>query len=157
MSVALSVVALLVAIASAIFASRAVGHAKRSADAAEAAVRDQHTPRLAIDLDGLGPGEQVPQAYYRVRNDGPQDLDEVTVYRPRPADGITYWIGLPGQTGVDDDINLGALSLGQHARFTLFCGAAAELPEFHVRIECRSGKDRWAMLERLPSPRPPSH
>jgi hypothetical protein len=156
MSVALSVVALIVAIASAVYARRVGVHTRRSADAAEKTLRDEHKPLLSIDIDR--PGEQGDRAIYRVRNDGPQDLDEVVIYRPRPPDRIEYHIAVTGGGGgwAEDEITLGGLRLTQQARFTLSCGNAPTLPEFRVRIECRSGKDRWSIPYLLPSPRVPS-
>jgi hypothetical protein len=154
MSTVLAAVAVIIALASAVFTGLAVGHARRSADAAEASERQQRTPILVVDLEGHGAPEQVPQAYYRVRNDGPQALDQVTIHRPRPLDGIGYWIAHSGETAGPDELDLGGLPLGQSGRFTLFCGAAPELPEFRVRIVCTSGRDRWELLKLLPAPRP---
>jgi hypothetical protein len=153
-SVAISVPALLVALASAAYTRITAGHAKRQADAAEATLHDQRTPHLVIELTGPPPSEQVPWGYYSVRNDGPQDLDEVTVYRPLTTDGIVYRIGYIGQKTVPEELSIGAIMLGREASFALQCGAAQELPPFRVKIECRKGAERWQLLEVLEPPRP---
>lgn len=98
---------------------------------------------------------------YRVRNNGPQDLDALIVHRPRvPAgpripDGIKYPLAVTGGwTGwADDEIEFGRLPLGQVVDFTLCCGAEMKLRQFRVRIECLAGSDRWEMLVLLPAPR----
>jgi hypothetical protein len=91
---------------------------------------------------------------YRIRNDGPQSLDSVAVYRPRPPDQITYQIAVTGGGGfASDEIELGPLGLTREARFTLGCGSGVDLPEFWVRIECRAGADLWEISQLLPPPR----
>jgi hypothetical protein len=134
------------------YARKAVGAAERSAVSAELTERRERTPRLAILLDNpvLAPGDRV---IYRVRNDGPQDLDTLTIYRPRPSDRITYPIGKLSETWADDRIEWASLALTEEVSFTLCCGAAIEVPEFRVRVECRSGTDEWTLNELLPSPR----
>ena len=73
---------------------------------------------------------------YRIRNDGPQDLDAIIAYRPKPPDGITYPIAATGRTDwVDDEVDLGPVPLTKEVRFTLCCGIAEELPQFVVRID----------------------
>jgi len=157
-SVVISVLALLVAAASARYTRRGAWHSKRTADVAEATLHDQHTPVLKIWLDGTGPSGQVPQAYYTVSNDGPQDLDEVVVHRPQPSGDVGYWVGHVGQTAEPDGVNLGALAMGREARFTLFYVYGnvppEALPRFSVPIDCRKGEERWRLLWVLPPPRP---
>jgi hypothetical protein len=154
-SILLAVAALLVAIGAALYSRASALAAKRSAVAAEAVDRRERTPllRLIIDDPIDAPGDK---AIYRVRNEGPQDLGQVTVYRPKPPDGITYRIAVTGGTGdwADDEIDLGPLALTGEARFTLSCGGREDLPEFLVRIECSSGVDTWTISRALPSPRP---
>lgn len=152
-AVILSALALVVAAASALYTRVTAGHAKRQADAAEVILHDQHKPHLFIEITGPPQSEQIPWAYYSVRNDGPQDLDEVTVYRPLTTDGIVYRIGYIGQKTVAEELSLGALALGRQVSFALQCGAAPELPPFWVKIECRKGEERWQLLDLLPSPR----
>jgi hypothetical protein len=135
-------------------AERSAGAADRSATAAESADRREREPRLSLWLDHPepAPGDRV---IYRIRNDGPQDLSSVVVYRPRPQDGITYPLAVPGDPAgwADDEIELGALTVTQESTFTLCCGAAALLPEFVVRIVCKSGPDEWLLSRALPPPR----
>jgi len=88
---------------------------------------------------------------FAVRNDGPQDLESVTVYRPRTNDRITYPLAVTGITDyLPDAIDLGPLRLTEEAKFTLGCGGGMNLPEFRVRVECRSGADRWELALLLP-------
>jgi hypothetical protein len=159
MAVAISIAALVVTIASGVIAflakrdaSRSARAATRSAHAAEAADRRARTPQLDIVLSNPAP-TPIDRVIYRVRNDGPQDLDDLIIYRPRPTDGITYPIAVTGRDFADDEIHLGPVALAQEAQFTLCCGAAAELPEFRVRIECLSGHESWTMTCLLPPPR----
>ena len=159
MSVALSIAALAVSLGSALIAVRAVraasrsaDAASRSADAAESSDRRARTPQLAILLSDhvLAPNDKV---IYRVRNDGPQDLDGVVVHPPRPPDRITYPIAITGAGWADDEIGLGPLAMTQETRFTLCCGTARDVPEFRVVIECRAGTDEWLLTQLLPPPR----
>jgi len=152
MTVALGIVALLVSIAAVIFAWRAASAAARSAESAESAERRARTPQLAILLDNPAPAP-VDRVIYRVRNDGPQDLDSLVIHRPRPTDQITYQVAVTGRGGWADDVDLGPLELTREARFTLSCAGGEDLPEFHVRVECRSGLDHWEMTRLLPPPR----
>lgn len=152
MGAALGIIAILVAVASAVFAYQARRAAERSANAAEAADRREREPRLTIMLDcpTPAPGDRV---IYRLRNDGPQDLTRVVIHRPRPPDRIVYNVAVTGSDWADDEIDLGPLAITEEARFTLSCGVAPELPEFWVRIECQGGGDRWPLSRRLPAPR----
>lgn len=156
-SIIVSVLALAIALASAVFSYRSSRAATRSANAVEASERRARTPELVIVLDRPTPAPN-DRVIYRVRNDGPQDLDSVLVYRPRPTDGIKYPITITGGcTGwAVDEVDLGPLALTEEARFTLCCSAAQQLPEFRVRIECRSGTEEWTVHKLLPSPRGPA-
>lgn len=142
--------------AAVLIAGVAAYYSKRSSDAAEAVDRRERTPELTIFLDH--PAEApVDLAIYRIRNDGPQDLDSVTIYRPRPPDRITYPIVATGAGGAgwaDDEVALGPLALTAEDRITLCCSAAPTVPDFLVRIECARGKDRWTLTRQLPNPRP---
>ena len=92
---------------------------------------------------------------YRVRNDGPQDLASAVIYRPQPPDRITYPLAVTGDTvgWAANEIALGPLAVTREAKFTFCCGSAVELPEFRVRIECKSGPDTWTLSRVLPPPR----
>lgn len=157
----LGIATLLVSLVSAIIAFIARHDSKQSAEAAqqsaEAAQAVDHrarTPQLEIILSKAEPAP-TDRVIYKVRNGGPQDLDSLIIYRPRPSDQITYQIASTDGHGgwANDEIPLGLVSLGQEARFTLCCGVAPELPEFRVLIECISGNETWRMTKSLPPPR----
>jgi hypothetical protein len=149
-STGLAIAALTVAAVAAVFSGLSWAEVKRSAHAAEGSA--------GLDNPVEAPGDR---AIYRVRNDGPRDLDALIVSRPRPPDdpgGIKYPFAVTGGTQgwADDEITLGPIPMGQEVRFTLCCSAAVELPEFRVRMACRAEDDIWTLNELLPSPRMPS-
>jgi hypothetical protein len=155
LSTILSVAALVLAVVAALYARQSARASDRSAKAAEAADRRARTPQLRLLLDH--PVEApIENVIYRVRNEGPQDLDRITVFRPKPPGGMTYPIAVTGAGAgyAEDEIQLGPLALTKEARFTFCCGAAEELPDFLVRVECAGGPDDWAQSLQLPSPRP---
>ena len=155
LSIIVSVAALLVAFAAALYARQSAQASDRSAKAAEAADRRARTPQLRFFLDH--PVEApIENVIYRVRNEGPQDLVRITVFRPKPPGGITYPIAVTGAGAgyAEDEIQLGPLALTKEARFTFCCGAAEDLPEFLVRVECAAGNDEWKLSLALPFPRP---
>jgi hypothetical protein len=151
----LAIIAVVISIVAGIVAYLSFLASKRSADAAESAERRERTPRLSITL--AGPPDEGDRAIYRVRNDWPVDLDDLTIARPRPPDGIEYHLAVTGSGAgwEDDKISLGAIALTQEASFTLSCGNSPSLPDFHLRIECRAGTEQWTLVKQLPSPRPP--
>ena len=128
--------------------------ARRSADAADATERRERRPSLTISRSSTA-GYLDDRVLYRIRNDGPQDLDRITIYRPRPPDGVKYPLAVTSDPGgwVDDEIEVGPLRLTQEAQFSLCCGAGVALPDFLVRIECESGEDSWTLTSALPHPR----
>ena len=168
MGAALGIAALVVSVAAAVFTFLAWRAADRSADAAEesavaagrsaaaaeSADRRERQPHLSIVLDypQPAPGDRV---IYRVRNDGPQDLDSLLIYRPQPTDRVIYGLALTGDAAgwAADEIELGAIAVTKEGRFTLSCGPAIDLPEFRVRIVCRAGPDEWLLSHVLPPPR----
>lgn len=153
-SLAVAIISLLIAVLARRDSARSAMAASRSADAAEAVDRRSRTPRLHITLRHPAPAP-VDRIIYNVRNDGPQDLDELIIYRPRPTDHITYPIAATGRGDyADDEVHFGPLPLTQEVMFTLCCGAGSELPEFRVRIDCVAGSDAWTLTQLLPSPRP---
>ncbi len=151
----LSIAALAVSLVAVFFARVSARAGARSAAAAVASDHRVRTPNLAIlhDDPTPAPGDRV---IYRVRNDGPQDLEELVVYRPRPPDRIKYPIAVTGGDWADDEVGLGPLALTQEVRFTLCCGSAQDPPDFRVRIMCRAGDDEWEFGALLPNPRGPS-
>lgn len=157
---ALTIIAIVVAAVAAAIAylsylasDRSAEAAERSAKAAESSDRRARTPNIAIQPLGRLP-DLSERAIYRLSNEGPQDLDAVDVFRPRPPDGVTYPLMVTGEQGwADDEIRLGPLAMSQGRDFALGCGASMKLPDFQVRILCRAGPDEWPLLARLPPPR----
>ena len=168
MAAAIGIAALLVSVVSAVFtflawwssnrsaaaSERSAAAADRSAAAAESSDRREREPILSISLDHPVPAP-ADLVIYRVRNDGPQDLASVVIYRPQPPDRITYPLAVTGDTAgwAANEIALGPLAVTREAKFTFCCGSAVELPEFRVRIECKSGPDTWTLSRVLPPPR----
>jgi hypothetical protein len=89
MATILSILALVVAAASALFAFWAYRASRQSADAATSSERRERQPRLAVEIEAPAP-PPTNMAIYRVRNDGPEDLDAVVVFRPQLKDSIIY-------------------------------------------------------------------
>jgi hypothetical protein len=151
---ALAIAALAVSIVSAVAAYLSWKAANRSAGAAESADRRAREPQITIllSMPTPPPGNLV---IYRVRNDGPQDLDAIVIYPPEPADNRNYSIAITGGgTGfAQGPIDLGPIRVSSEGRFTLGCGSDRFLPEFRVRVECKSGSDTWPMSRVLPPPR----
>jgi hypothetical protein len=155
-----SIIATVLATVAVLVSLLALRHAKRSADASEDSAeaaksleRQSRTPALTITLDSpaVAPEDRV---LYHVRNDGPQDLTAVTIYRPRTRDRVSYPLGLTGTgTGFADDEIVFPLELSAQRTITLCCGGAPKLPEFRVRIVCVAGNDRWDFTQGLPPPR----
>jgi len=168
-----AIIALAVAFVSAAVTLRALAQAKRSADGAEhsaaaaqvsaqAAVAADHrarTPQLAVFVEKLGPPDGT-EAIYRVRNDGPADLDSVTVYRPvlGPVEGsIRHEVAATGQGDYGDAAKIGSIPVAQYRRFTLSLGSRETLPEFRVIVRCRAGQDDWTLNFLLDTPRVKGH
>ena len=147
----MSVAALVVAILALVISGLSVAYTRRATHAQEAADRRARSPRLVVSP--LPADEGATSVIYALRNDGPQDLDAIVIYRPRPNDDITYPIARTGHDWVADEVDLGPLAMTQEARFTLGVGVAASLPTFQVRIECRAGRDTWDLPETLEPPR----
>ena len=143
---------------SAVSAEHSAAAADRSAIVAESMDRRARRPRMSFLLGSPAP-PPIANVIYTVRNDGPQDFDEVVIYRPRPSDQIVYQIALTGGASGHggsymDEVNFGALRLAEEMRFTLALGVAENLPDFRVRVRVRTGSDEWNLIEVLPHPRP---
>lgn len=145
-------VAVVVSVVAAIASVQSARAAERSATAAESSDRQSRRPVLAFFLEQPSPAPN-DRVIYRVRNDGPQDLVSLVIYRPKPPDGITYPIAMTGRDFGADEIEVGPLPIAGQARFTLCCGAGEDLPEFQVRVECRAGSDCWETSQVLSPPR----
>lgn len=109
-------------------------------------------PRLTLIAEDVG-DEDARQVFYRLRNDGPRDLDSVVVFRPRPSDGLTYAIAKVGGAWADDDVELGRLALTQEAHLTFACGSTRPWPDFRVIISGKAGRDSWRLVRSLEEPR----
>ena len=153
-SVILGVAALLVSAGSVYFAWKSSRSSARSARVAEAIDRRERQPQIEI-VRGTAAVYPIENVIYTVRNDGPQALDDVVIYRPRPRnpDGIIYPVAVTGQPYENDEIHLGPLPLTGEARFTLCCGGAEHLPDYRVHVQFFAGGDEWESTFLLPSPR----
>ena len=134
---------------------RARDDAKRSADAAQSIDHMARTPRLSVKL--VDPA-QYPStiAIYSVRNEGPEDLGSVQVYRPVTDNRVEYPLAITGVTNWLDVIDVGPLRVGEQRKFSLSCGNAESLPPLHVRVECRGtdpASDAWTLSWQLIDPR----
>ena len=139
-----SVIALLVAGASAVYA-------RIQATAAKNADLRARRPILGVSLhEAVSSGED--SAVFYVGNQGLEDLDSVVVYRPVTADGVQYPVARIG-TEFGDQAELGPLGIRAKQGFVLSIGAGETLPEFRVRIRCRVGKDTWEDAHVLDDPR----
>lgn len=146
----MAIAALVVAVFALVISGLSMAYSRRYTHAAEADDRRARTPRLAIASEHAEEG--ATSIIYTVRNDGPQDLHSLLIFRPRPMDGITYPIARTGLNWAEDEIDLGPLAVTQEARFTLAVGPGSQLPTFRVRVKCRAGKDSWEMAEVLEKP-----
>lgn len=89
MATILSILALVVAEASALFAFWAYRASRQSADAATSSERRERQPALAVEIEAPAPSPS-DRAIYRLRNEGPDDLDSVVICRPRVKTGTAY-------------------------------------------------------------------
>lgn len=156
-----SVFALLLSGAAAVYTRRAAWaadrqatEARRQADAAHEELRMAYSPTLGITR-AHEPAEG-PDILYEVRNDCRKDLDSVIVERPATSDGVRYGIARLGVSeDFEDRVELGPLRLGEASQLLLKVGQTPTPPEFRVRITCRAGEDRWVtsqLLEPRPTP-----
>ena len=139
-SIVFAVVALIVSFAAALYARQSAVASDRSARPPRPADRRAKYASSAALLDH--PAEApIENVIYRLRNEGPENLDRITVFRPNPPGGITYPIVVTGAGAgyAEDEIELGALALTKEARFTFCCGAAEDLPELLVRSTVQRG------------------
>jgi hypothetical protein len=185
---ALALIALVVAAVSAVAAVRAVSQARRSADAAEASVAEARRsagaaeraagaatitaeadraadhrarePRLIVTVDKRVEYDGT-EAIYRVLNDGPADLDAVVVHRPvldEVEERIVHQVAHTGETGYEDQADLGPIRVTEYERFTLSLGVREVLPEFRVKFTCRVAGEEWTVtrvLDQARKPKPP--
>ena len=146
----MAVAALVVSILAVAFTAFGLYYTHRATRLSEAADRRARVPVLTvIPEDGA---EGATQVFYRLRNDGPQDLDSVVAFRPRPSDGLTYELRHVGGEWAADEVDLGRLPLTQEARFGFGCGPARPWPDFQLRVVVRHGRDEWTVVVPLPEP-----
>lgn len=169
-SAAVAVLALRQAKRSADAAERSLAEAKRSADAAEksagsAAVtaqadraedHRQRAPRLLVSVDAKV-AHDGDTAIYRVVNEGPADLDSVVVRRPvlGPVEGAIVHYVAGIDSDYDESAEIGPIPMGQYGRFTLSLGNGATLPQFRVTIVSTVGGESWSEVVLLDDPRMP--
>jgi len=128
-SILISVLALLVAIASAGY-TRAQWRLNRDRDH-----RDK-VPALTITRV-TQPNGTV--AIYAVRNDSAEDLRSVVVQRPVVNNGIVYPISRTGAepSNGGDTAEVGPIGVGQEGRFSIVTGERPSvIPEMRVVIDC---------------------
>lgn len=106
-------------------AEHSAAAAQVSADAAAAEDRRARTPNLVVFVEELVPHDGT-DVIYRVRNDGPEDLDSVTVLRsvlgPVEAN-IRHEVAATSRSGYGDEAEIGPIPVAQYARFTLSLGS----------------------------------
>lgn len=144
----IGIVALFVALASALFTWRQMVMIRRRD------LRDR-VPTLSITHSAPQPAP-IDSAIYRVHLDGPEDLASVLIHKPTTFDGIIYPVALTRVGKWLNSVDIGPLKLGEPERITLNCGGAEIPPHFEVRVDCvsaRSRRDRWSVLHVLPPPR----
>ena len=134
-ALAVAVLALVVSVVSATYT-------RRSTRVVEETDRRARFPSISVVPEIVT--TDARQAFYRIRNDGSQDLDSVLIYRPRTDDGITYPLAPVGGAWADDEIDLGPLPVAETKRFT-HCVGTGPTPDFFARVVCRSGQDEWTL------------
>lgn len=178
----LAAISIVVAWRSSVHANRSATEARRSADAAEASVAEARraaaaaessasaagisaeadaaadhrarTPQLAVTVDTLAAHDGT-SVIYRVRNDGPVDLDSVTVHRPIVGvveGGIVHPVAPVGDDFADV-AEIGPIPITAYERFVLSLGSNETLPDFRVRIVCTAGDESWPGSFALDPPR----
>lgn len=147
-SIVATVLGAIAAVAS-VWSARA---ASKSARVAENVDRRARTPRLVVTLDRRLRNED-PLAMYWVLNEGPQDLDSISVKAPTLSDGLTYQVASEGDE-LAEQANLGSLQIGSRAVFKLTVPPNRELPVLWVAFTCSAGKETpWGVPQRLDPPR----
>ncbi len=143
----MTIAALVVAVVAVLISLGSLFYVRRNTHAAEAVDRRARQPHLAFMAEEVPATES--RVVFTVRNDGPQDLGSLLVYRPRPSGGVTYPLAVLGQDFQDDEIEIGPLDLNQTAKFVLAIGSSVERPEFRVRVVARAGSDQWTLFRHL--------
>jgi hypothetical protein len=182
---AATIVAAVIAAISAVIAGLALGHAKRSADAAKESLAEakrsadaaeksagaaavtaeadraedkrRREPQLTVAVDAMVE-HNGQDAIYRVTNEGPVDLDSVVVHRPilGPVEnGIVHPVARTGGGIYDDQAEIGPIAMGTYGRFTLSLGPGEKVPEFRVRIVSTAGVESWERVVLLNEARKP--
>ncbi|MDQ0241456.1 hypothetical protein [Arthrobacter bambusae] len=150
-STVIALLATATSLVSARAALRAASASERSALAVERSEHRARQPRLSVHP--VGPvASNATIAMYHIRNDGPEPLDQVIVFRPVTGDGIRYDVGSTEADFVDET-PLGPLALGEQKLVKLSVGPAIELPEFRVVARAYVNDEHWDTLTVLPSPR----
>jgi hypothetical protein len=148
----MAIAALIVAVLALSVSAGSFAYVRRNTHVAEAADRRAREPVLTFAVRSGNADETRP--LFTVRNDGPQDLDSIQIFRPRHPNGVRYPLAMLGGDFADDAIEAGPLALGDDAQFVLARDATAP-HALRVRVICRSGKAEWHSSHELPMPRPP--
>jgi len=139
-SILISVLALLVAIASAGY-TRAQWRLNRD--------RDHRDKMPALTITRVTPPNGTV-AIYAVRNDSAEDLRSVVVQRPVVNNGIVYPISRTGAeaTNGGDTAEVGPIAAGQEGRFSIIAGERpSAIPEMRVVIDCAAEDGKpWRLL-----------
>jgi hypothetical protein len=146
--------ALVLAVLALIVSGLSVAYTRRQTHTAEAADRRARHPLLVFSLYADTTERQEPDVLYGIRNDGPQDLDSITVHSPKTIDPFfDYPVACVGRDFGPEPAELGPLVLGDETAFLLHIGPGLSLPEFRVRVACRADRDCWEWLQPLDPPR----
>lgn len=149
----MTIAAFVVAVVAVLISLSSLLYVRRNTHEAEAVGRRAREPRLAFSADEVPATES--KVVFTVRNDGPQDLDSLLVYRPRARGGVTYPLAVLGKNFEEDEVELGPLDLNQEAKFVLAIGSSADPPQFRVRVVAQAGSDRWTLSQHLEVPQGP--
>lgn len=152
-----SILALLVALGAAAVAVRSVLYVRRTTHVQEENLRVTKTP-LLVATPMPNTSHNQAQWFYTVRNDGPQDLDDVQMHPPEPRDSVIYALAPVGGAWAAGVLPLGPLRMGSEVKLSLAVGGLLRdrsRPVFRVRVEAAAGTSRWTVVVELDEPTSP--
>lgn len=148
------VAAFVVSIVAVLMAGASVVYVRRNTLMSLAADRRARTPHLEIALDSPEFGGGI--AYFSLRNDDQQDLDSVLIHQAEEdlPPGRVFRphrpVALMG-TNLNESAEVGPLRKKAHIVFVVQIGAGHP-GDLHMRVDCRAGRDTWALVEQLRFP-----